>query len=194
MSKIKQLIESQKFSYLQPYFYENQYAFRCELGIGETPEIWMENALKRALQIYRILFPDYCADALIFNQWQYDGEPEEDFSGILKAYRHHIVRNLTVYQWNEEYLQHTHRNRIICYTDSCNFDYHHIIENLLHENGHEESFVSYGNECIFSVYDDRGCDIVFADAKKYRDFYPLLEPYFLDYDRNCMKETLDKIL
>ena len=47
-------------------------------------------------------------------------------------------------------------------------------------------FVSFENECILSIYDDRGCDIVFATHEKLREFYPLLKPYFLTYDAEEM--------
>ena len=54
----------------------------------------------------------------------------------------------------------------------------------------EISLVSFANECILSVYDDRGCDIVFAVPEKLREFYPLLEPFFLAYDAEEMKKRL----
>ena len=53
------------------------------------------------------------------------------------------------------------------------------------------SFVSLENQCIFSVYDDRGCDIVFFCKEKYKEFYIKLEQYFLDYDREKMRETFE---
>jgi len=197
MSKIQDLIENPDFSYLKPYFYENSYALRCELATGETHEIRMQNALDRAMQIYKILFPDQKADALIFNHWRYDGEPEEDISEFLNQYQHRIIRNLPVYDWDEEYKIHTHRNRIICYAEHKNFNHQEIIKNLIYQDfgrqNHEESFVSFSNECIFSIYDDRGCDIVFAESRKFRDFYHILEPFFLDYDRNLMQKRLDNL-
>ena len=166
MSKIQNLIENQNFSYLQPYFYEHETALRCELGTGETDTVWMQNARKRALAVFRILFPEGNADAVIFNEWLYDGDPEEDFSGILNTYRHKIIRNLPVPDWNTA----LHRNRIICYADDKLFPCEKIIQNLLLEDfgvpNHEESFVSFCNECILSVYDDRGCDIFFADVQE----------------------------
>ena len=35
-SKVEEQILSREFDYLQPYFYQNPYALRCELGIGNT--------------------------------------------------------------------------------------------------------------------------------------------------------------
>ena len=55
------------------------------------------------------------------------------------------------------------------------------------------SFVSLENQCIFSVYDDRGCDIVFFSEEKYKEFYIKLEQYFLDYDREKMRKTFNSI-
>ena len=56
------------------------------------------------------------------------------------------------------------------------------------------SFVSFDNQFIFSVYDDRGCDIVFFSNEKYKEFYLKLEQYFLDYDREKMKETFNECI
>ena len=66
--KVEELILSRDFDYLQPYFYNNPYALRCELGIGDTTEEYMRQARLRANAIYDILFP-HGADAIIFNYW-----------------------------------------------------------------------------------------------------------------------------
>ena len=65
-SIVEERIRSKEFSYLQPYFYKNPYALRCELGIGDSDEEYMDNARKRALEIYDILFTEE-ADCLLFN-------------------------------------------------------------------------------------------------------------------------------
>jgi hypothetical protein len=65
-TKIETMILDSAFDYLQPYFYNNPYALRCELGIGDTSEEYMRQARIRAAEIYRILFPSK-ADAIIFN-------------------------------------------------------------------------------------------------------------------------------
>ena len=69
-SKIEDLISNKNFPYLQPYFYNNQFALRCELGIGDGDQ-YITNAKKRATEIFDILFPDG-ADAIIFNYWIFD--------------------------------------------------------------------------------------------------------------------------
>ena len=68
-SKIEKLIRDREFAYLQPHFYNNPYALRCELGIGD--EEYMANAKTRANEIYDILFPGG-ADAILFNYWIFD--------------------------------------------------------------------------------------------------------------------------
>ncbi|MBQ2254149.1 MAG: hypothetical protein II325_03245, partial [Clostridia bacterium] len=55
-SKIERLILDKEFSYLPPYFYDNPYALRCELGIGRDEE-YLINAKRRAMELYDILFP-----------------------------------------------------------------------------------------------------------------------------------------
>lgn len=217
-SIVEQKICSREFPYLQPYFYNHPYALRCELGIGDTAEEYMDNARKRALEIYGILFPTG-ADAILFNHWIYDAcdsgeaecqnhDPEESFEEIIAwtlecekeklrfllenqfRYRHITVRNLQTYDkpGTEDYEQ-RRRNRVVCYADGKAFDYRHLIEQELDwVKGHGVSFVSFQNECIFSVYDDRGCDVVFMTQEKGKEFYEKLRPYFLEYDAEEMKK------
>ena len=214
-SRIEELICDRSFSYLRPYFYNNRFSMRCELGKGQ--EDYAENAKKRATEIFNILFPAG-ADAIIFNYWLFDysesGEAEkyelremnvepdsyvkfkiDDQISILSfllkvqiAYRHHSVTDLEVDDdgaWDGR----LRRNRIICYRDDVDFDYEELIGAELNGTGQDVSFVSFENECIMSVYDDRGCDIVFATHDKFKEFYHRLEPYFLAYDLERMKKT-----
>ena len=214
-SKVEQLILDKNFAYLQPYFYNNPYSLRCELGIGTKK--YMKNAKKRAIDIYNILFP--CgADAIFFNYWIYDycdcGNAEKEIyesdqvikdiinhriSGVAENlrflsvyqmnYRHYVLKNLETYHDDDENVR---RNRVICYRDNQEFDYNRLIDSELNSNGHEVSFVSFENECIFSIYDDRGCDIVFATKEKMKEFYDKLKPYFLPYDVEEMKRRFNE--
>lgn len=68
MSLAEERICSREFSYLQPYFYNHPYGLRCELGQGDAHEAYMATALRRALELYDILFPKG-ADAICFNYW-----------------------------------------------------------------------------------------------------------------------------
>lgn len=211
MSMIEQLICDKNFSYLEPYFYNNPYALRCELGVGEE-EQWLVNAKRRALEIYNLLFQNG-ADAIIFNYWMYDysdtdkaqeddiavsGYGVEEYARCLAEkeaeqlqflieyqakYRHVAVKGVTTYEDDESEMEKTRRNRIICYSDgSEGFDYKALIDRQVNGKGYEIGFVSFENECIMSVYDDRGCDIVFADKDKMKALYSELKPYFLEYD------------
>ena len=64
MSKVEEQILSREFDYLHPYFYNNPYALRCELGIGNTTEEYLSQARQRANAIYDILF-SHGTDAII---------------------------------------------------------------------------------------------------------------------------------
>ena len=220
-SKIEQLIRDKEFSYLQPYFYNNRYALRCELGVGEGDQ-YMINAKNRAMEIFNILFADGI-DAIIFNYWIFDYSDsgcakkialeeleitvEESIHNTLESefdnlrfllemqaeYRHFSVRDLETYgDFDDEYIGKQRRNRIICYSDGKAFDYSGLIDQEISGNGHNVGLVSFQNECIFSVYDDRGCDIVFATHEKMKKFYHLLEPYFLSYDAEEMKNRFNQ--
>lgn len=214
-SVVEKMICSSDFSYLRPYFYNHPYALRCELGIGD--EQYMENAKRRASEIYRILFPTG-ADAIIFNYWIYDhcdsGEAEyhkyapDDVEGLVQntidceveklrfllsyqlKYRHMSVRNLETYDSPDDIdFDRQRRNRIVCYSDGIGFDFEDLISREIEVvNGHEVGFVSFENECIFSIYDDRGCDIVFMTHDKMKEFYNELQPYFLEYDIEEMQK------
>ena len=213
-SIVEERICSKEFSYLQPYFYKNPYALRCELGIGDSDEEYMDNARKRALEIYDILFPEG-ADCILFDHWIYDyclsGEPEEDedywetienritvetqklrFLSLMQGkYRHFTVRDLETYYAPEDpERERCRRNRVICYSDGKGFDHKELIQDEIEWEGNGVSFVSFSNECILSVYDDRGCDVVFMTHEKMAEFYGKLEPYFLDYDREEMQRRL----
>ena len=210
-SIVETQICNKDFPYLQPYFYNHPFALRCELGLGDEHDAYMAAALRRALEIYNILFPNG-ADAIIFNHWMYDycdsGEAEEncyleedDIPGVIEnriesetnklrflieyqmKYRHFTVRNMQTYDvpGDEDY-ERQRRNRVICYSDGKGFDHQSLLKQEIEWEGHEVSFVSFQNECILSVYDDRGCDVVFMTPEKLREFYHKLKPYFLEFD------------
>ncbi len=108
-------------------------------------------------------------------------------------YRHVTVRNLPTYAVPGDPETGTLHHRVICYPDDRGFDESALLRRQMTEEedtGLDISLVSFANECILSVYDDRGCDIVFASPDKLRTFYPLLEPFFLDYDREEMARRL----
>ncbi len=213
-SKIEELILSSDFQYLQPYFYSNPYALRCELGRGDTSEAYYRTARQRAEAIYSLLFP-HGADAMIFNYWVYDwsdsgeaqartfGHAEEQaanqaeqaarslrflFACMMK-YRHVSVKKLQTYlEPGDADFDDVRRDRIVCYADDVGFDDKGLLwDQIESENNAEVSLVSFDNECILSVYDDRGCDVMFATPEKMRAFYPLLRPYFLAYDLEEME-------
>lgn len=221
ISIVEKKICSNDFQYLQPYFYNNPYALRCELGIGNTAEEYMENAKRRAMEIYYILFPNG-ADAIFFNFWLFDycesGEAEKndydsDFdceaaiekrikdeseqlrflSNYQLNYRHYTVRNLETYDApGDSLFDRQKRNRVVCFSDGVDFDFRHLIEQEIEVvNGHGVSFVSFEHECIFSIYDDRGCDVVFMTHDKLKEFYSRIQPYFFGYDIEEMEKRFN---
>lgn len=205
-SAIKELIYNDKFEYDQPWFYNNTYALRCELGIGKGNRDYLKNAVRRAQEIFDILFSDG-VDAVFIDWFIYDRTTtafsKKDIDIILEYERKEMeyVRPWLKYRdcdvlfnrndyYTEELIL---RKRIICpIPQNARIDFKKKVKELatckaplcLH-------FVSYKNECIYSVYDDRGCDIVFANQEKLKEFYVKLEKYLLPYDLEEMKKRAD---
>lgn len=202
-SEIEKLITDASFSYMQPWFYNHPYALRCELGIGDSTRVYLKNAKKRAYKIFDILFPTH-PDAIFFDYYIEDfsswdrinvNKTVDFFKRNIKflakhinKYEYTIILNIPLDEHEKEC--NVQKNRVICYTDGKYPYKKRAIENFswcsmtVH-------FVSFKNECIFSIYDDRGCDIVFATKDKMREFYHKLEPYFLSYDLEKMKKRID---
>ena len=194
-SHIEALILSPDFAYLRPWFYQNPHALRCELGQGDGTEAYMHNAYRRAKEIFAILFPDGQPDAVIFDQYVYEtpyrsryAHKERAFFTRMTARRHVIVPNLPTYENGEPEEEKTYtRDRVVSYRDGEDLPVNRLIRRCIWEQHLAPvGFVSFENEFILSIYDDRGCDIVFATHEKLREFYPTLKPYFLDYDAEEM--------
>ena len=194
-SDIEKCLLDRDFAYLQPWFYQNPHALRCELGQGDDSETYMHNAYRRAKEISAILFPDGQPDAVIFDQYVYEtpyrsryAHKERAFFTRMTARRYVIVPNLRTHEDGDPEEEKTYtRNRVVSYRDTEDFPVHRLIRRCIWEQRLAPvGFVSFENECILSIYDDRGCDIVFATHEKMRAFYPLLKPYFLDYDAEEM--------
>ncbi len=107
-------------------------------------------------------------------------------------YRHVAVKNLKIYdEPGDPDYDSRRRHRIVCYSDGLGFDDRGLIEKQISDIDNQGvSLVSFENECVFSVYDDRGCDVVFMTYEKMKAFYPALRPYFLDYDLAEMERRL----
>ncbi|MDE6200449.1 MAG: DUF3885 domain-containing protein [Clostridiales bacterium] len=203
LTSIENMILNRDFVYEPPYFYNNKLALRCELGIGDTNEEYLQNAKDRAAAIFKILFEDG-VDMFFFDNYIYD----EDFDmgttvyinnivaatrdrlkfslGYQKKFKHKVVRDVPVYEDDRDDI--CRRNRICCYPDE-KFNAMQALNAQIDEQKNPTiHLVSFANDCIFTVYDDRGCDIVFYDKANFVKFYPLLKKYFLDYDRELMEQ------
>ena len=194
-SDIEKRLLDRNFAYLRPWFYQNPHALRCELGQGDDTETYMHNAYRHAKEIFAILFPDGQSDAVIFDQYVYEisirqpyAHKERAFFTRMTARRHVIVPNLRTYEDEDGEEEKTYtRNRVVAYRDTEDLPVHRLIRRCIWEQHLAPvGLVSFENECILSIYDDRGCDIVFATHEKLREFYPPLKPYFLDYDAEEM--------
>lgn len=210
---IESKILDRHFIYEPPYFYNNEFALRCELGIGDSNEEYMDNAKCRMKNIFDILFKKG-VDMIFFNNYIYDYDYDTSdkvcthINQIIsferkklkfcleyqKNYAHKIVKCLPISNDDSEDEDICRINRICCYPNE-NFN---AIEALNKQIDNQENatihLVSFVNNCIFTVYDDRGCDIVFYDKNNFIKFYPLLEKYLLKYDLDLMKQRFNKAI
>ena len=213
MSEVEKLILSKDFSYLHPLFYNHPLALRCELETALKPsKLSVKHSYENALKIFDILFPNG-ADALFFDYYIFDysvaNEEEKRDETQIKStvehfesdirflsyyqnkYRHKVIKGLEKCENFYEYL--LSRNRVVCYADEIGFEYKKLIKMLVsvdisYTKHKEVHFVSFQNECILSIYDDMGCDIVFTTKEKYREFFDKLKAYLFDYDLEEMKK------
>lgn len=196
--KIKKWIADPKFDYVQPWFYSHTFALRCELGMGEGNGEYMRNARNRAFEIFDMLFQRGVDAAFLDHTVEdcsvFEGRDGKicrkiyrknlDWFNAWKKYPHQLIVNVPRYDsdGDDNVLR---VNRLVCFFDGNErIDFKKLIVKNLDK--HIVHLVSYENECIFSVYDDRGCDIVFADKDKYVEFYDKLKNYLLPYDLDRM--------
>lgn len=203
MNTIEEMILNRNFSYEPPYFYNNDFALRCELGIGESNKEYLASAKKRAAAIFSILFEND-VDMFFFDNYIYDFDFDMGNTvyidklisvvkkklkfclGYQKKFKHLVIRDIH-YDKDDDIVR---RNRICCYPNK-EFNAIEVIDSQIESQENPIiHLVSFDNSCIFTVYDDRGCDIVFFDKNKFRQFYPILQKYFLDYDIALMEQRL----
>jgi hypothetical protein len=171
------------------------------LGIGDSKRVYLKNAKKRAFEIFDILFQNP-PDAIFFDHYvedlsSWDGINTNHAIGYFKKNIRFLAQHINEYEntvifhipldEDEDCVQ---KNRIICYTDATYPYKKRAIENFSW-GSRTVHFVSFENECILSIYDHRGCDIVFATKEKMREFYDRLKPYFLEYDAEEMLKRVN---
>lgn len=188
VGNVKSSIEDNSFLYQQPWFYNNNLSLRCELGIGNGA-VYNENAINRALKIFNILFKDDIIDCVFLDEYT----NEDDLIDINEFFTFDNTLDLDItYNDNELYEDVSSIKRHFVY-DVDKSKIKKIIKHQILNGSNIYHFVSFKNNFIFSIYDDRGCDIVFFDGGKYKEFYHILEKYFLDYDRELMKNRFNNI-
>ncbi len=196
-SEIAKIICSSGFAYNQPWFYNHPYALRCELDCDN-----IKNAKTRVLSIYNILFLNG-VDAVLFDYWvedlyECDKISKSEINNAIKQlklaakwinnYPHTIVRGMMNGEIDDDV---RYKSRVVCYVKDKKINYKKIINyNICEKNYSPISFVSFENECVLSIYDECGCDIVFANKEKMCQFYSNLKPYFLEYDIEEMERRI----
>lgn len=201
-NEIIKKIADKQFGYERPWFYNNPLGLRCDLGTART----RRKIFKRTLKIFDALFENG-VDYVFINHYVYDisrdwenvefisGTPGTDDDRVakilfeLQGYPHKTVEDISVDKayYSEDLIK---VNRCIAKTSGQKLNYKKYVKYNLFDTSPEVHFVSFENECIYSIYDNRGADIVFFSREKLRKFFNILQPYLLDYDLEEMKERL----
>jgi len=195
MCIVKDKIESSSFLYLEPWFYNNELSIRCELGIGNDNEYFI-NAENRALEILNILFDD-SIDCVFTHEYTYIEDFNENIIFWDKDYREPeplFVAEKTIELEIDDLDKDIYEDLS---TIKRNLSYNvpkikiiDAIKQMFKNQSYVYHFVSYKNNLIYSIYDDRGCDIVFFKKEDYKKYYSKLEKYFLEYDKELMEKRL----
>lgn len=195
MCIVKDKIESSLFLYQEPWFYNNELSIRCELGIGNENDYFI-NAENRALEILDILF-DNSIDCVFFDKFIYLDDLNEDtifFNKDFKEPEDLFVAEKTIELEIDDLDKDIYED---VSTIKRNLSYNVLkikiidaIKQMFKNQSYGYHFVSYKNNLIYSIYDDRGCDIVFFKKEDYKKYYSKLEKYFLEYDKELMEKRL----
>ena len=210
MKDIKKIISNKNFSYQQPWFYNNELALRCELGRGERQEEFLMIAEERVLKIFEVLF-DGNVDLVFFDHEIFDysrdwGESEflssaslnfeyeKNVSKLLHEFQscpHKTIENI---KFDPEFAEDgvIKTNRCIAETTGQSVNYKKYFKAIINGKLFPVHFVSYRNQCIFSLYDARGLDIVFFSKEKYKELFVKLKDFLFEYDLPQMQKTFDK--
>lgn len=201
MSNVERKINDNTFLYQQPWFYNNKLSLRCELGIGDET-VYLENSVNRALDIFNILFKDDIIDCVFLDEYTIEDDindnvkfvnDEVDQPDINQYFNFDKTIDLNITNNNNELYENVVSLKRHFTYNIGKTKIETIIKKQILNEAHIYHFVSFKNNFIYSIYDDRGCDIVFFDEEKYKEFYLKLENYFLDYDRESMKNTFNSL-
>ena len=201
VGNVKRSIEDNTFLYQQPWFYNNKLSLRCELGIGDET-VYLENSVNRALDIFNILFKDDIIDCVFLDKYTIEDDindnvifvnDEADQTDINEYFNFDKTIDLNITNNNNELYENvvSIKRHFTYNIDKTKIET--IIKKQILNQSDIYHFVSFKNNFIFSIYDARGCDIVFFDEERYKEFYFKLEKYFLDYDRESMKNTFNSL-
>ena len=202
------------FRYEPPFFYNNKYALRCELGVGKNKKAYMRKSYQTAVQIFDKLF-ETRPNCIIFEHYIYDltlplaegafentrmladhyREGLDDLRRLQALGRCETIREIdrTDEEMESDVLA---INRFIVYEDKKEIDYKGLIRNQVGIQSklskcHVIHFISDKDDFVLTIYDDRGLDVVFSSKGKGKLFYEKLKPYLLEYDSERMRKTFE---
>ncbi len=190
-----------------PLFYEWPFGLRFEVAdwsLGEKSVV-LEKAGDRALKIVRYAFDP--EDDILFVTDVYTQHEHELMKKKLLVYQKYVRRQVRK-RLRHELLTYViseldepltlERFTLTCQIQDirlrpllhaiCQEDFYAPNQILNGKLGYEMYLINLSKQMIFHLYDDRGRDLIAADAERLRPVYEGLQHWLLDYDRPQMDQ------
>jgi hypothetical protein len=175
-----------------PLFYNWNVGIRFELGDPneEDEKKYMERVLKRSKTLLQTL---HKKDDEIFIVCYFDQLNRKSFKK-LNVFTPFLTRKNIKYQIKHQIFPfrdpeededgewETHRLLLKCVVADINLP--RIIQAFFYNDMPRLYFINIKRETIFSIYDDRGCDLVATKKEALKEIYHVFNDWILDYDRS----------
>lgn len=176
-----------------PLFYNWNIGIRFELGNPREDDesIYMERVLRRAITLLQVLHQN---NDEIFIGCHFDQQKKELYKKLnvfnpflkYKNVKYQIRHKVFPFREPEEDEDEhwvTHRLSLKCMAQDINLA-KMILTYFYKDSMPRLYFINIKRETIFSIYDDRGCDLVSAKKENIEEIYHTFNDWILNYDRS----------
>ncbi|SFS70045.1 DUF3885 domain-containing protein [Marininema halotolerans] len=176
-----------------PLFYNWNIGIRFELGDPheEDEKKYMERVLKRGLTLLKALHQNHDELFIVCYYDKLKREPYKKVNAFNRSMRnkhvkyqmHHQVFPFREPEEDEDDEYETHRLLLKCEVQDVNLP--KMIRRFFYRNDMPRLyFVNIKRGTIFSIYDDRGCDLVSTKKENIEEIYYTFNEWILDWDRS----------
>jgi len=190
-----------KIKLFSPIFYNFPIGIRFEIGIdGEDRFNYVKQAIYRAVTIFKELFEKENLIYVVVNSFE-NISTESKYNNIA------VIRSLIkviIDECNYRFVSKSDEfscNRYVLKTVVKSIDIHKLLEKIVLSELEGENYLS-GSVYIFNkhsgimyfLYDNDGLDVVANDKNKLVRIYKKYNEWILDYDREKIEKTFNKVI